>query len=383
MNKEIAVNISFGKLQYKLEAINTDKGSFWAICGSKKGSCHSGGGIIITDLQFLNEICCLIDQIALLKDEAVETETKVSFFSHRNRVICGETRRFKENNFYRIKEYVNYFVKDGDINYYKQHRLKPAGRGFFIQEFDFPISSSGVKVARDFSQKLRETIEHYLTRLVGNLDGDTLNLIRNEQVLIGGEPPWLKTDMSLETVIKHNALHKDLCEKLLKEPLTTNQLAIHLGITPDAGKRLLNTASRYNPRFFEQGFLLDRVHKGFDSLHYLITQIPKEALEESPTLTCLFEEDPPGKWPDWISATFSNDEYSVSRNQSYHFANFEIEAFEGGLDCGLAPELHQMRALAIRLFDLRRHFQSDESAKESINALIKRFVTLTKETNHA
>ncbi|MCP4611719.1 MAG: hypothetical protein GY845_23665 [Planctomycetes bacterium] len=382
MEKETLVNISSGHLSYKLERIDIEN-SFWAVCGSKKGSRFSGGGIIISDLQFLYGICHLIDQIDFLDIETGETETKVSCYSNRNRVICGETRIFRDQYFYRIKEYVNYFKnKDGEINYYKDHQLKQAGRGFFIREFDFELSSSGIEMAKEFSLKVRETIEDYLVELVGELDGGTLNLIRNKQVIIRGETPWLSTDMSLERVLKDKPLQEDLYDKLRIEPFTADQLAIHFGLTLDACKSLLNTASRYEPRFFEQGFLLDRICKGYDSTHYLVTEMPHEALEESPTLTCLFKENPPGRWPDWISATFSNDEYSRGRRQSCHFARFEIDAFEGGAEWGIVPELNKQRALAMRLFDLRRHFQNDDSMTDDILKLIGKFVTLTEETNH-
>jgi len=207
-------------------------------------------------------------------------------------------------------------------------------------------------------------------------------LIRSEQVLVGGEPPWLNSDTSLETVVLHKSLFDLLCDKLREEPLTPNRLAINLGLTPDAGNNLLSPASRYDPRFSERGFLLDRVREGFDSLHYLITQIPMESLEESPTLTHLFEEETLGKWPDWISATFSNDEYSTGRRQSFHFAEFEIEAFEGGMEWGITPESSHLRSSAIRLFDLRRHFRRDKSMTEKIDTLVERFIEINKETGH-
>jgi hypothetical protein len=375
--------IRFGHRPYRLELVELrDSEAFWAICGSKKGSQHCGGGIPIPGLKPLYGICNLIEQIALLDDKAGKTETKVNFFSFRNRIFCGETRIFMGQPFYRIKGYSNYFLKNGDIYFYKQHQLKPTGRGFFIQEFDFPISPTGVEEAKNFSGKIREIIEQHLKKLVGQLEGDTIDLIRKEQVLVGGGPPWVNSDTSLETVVLHKSLFDFLCDKLREEPLTPNRLAINLGLTPDTGNNLLNPASRYDPRFFERGFLLDRVREGFDSLHYLITQIPLESLEESPTLTHLFEEETLGKWPDWISATFSNDDYSTGRKQSFHFAEFEIEAFEGGMEWGITPESSQLRSSAIRLFDLRRHFRRDTSMTEKIDTLVERFIEINKETGH-
>ena len=204
---EELLKICFGHRPYRLELVELeDKDAFWAICGSKKGSRHCGGGIAIASLQSLYGICNLIDQIAFLDHEAGQTETKVNFSSYRNRLVCGETRFFKNQYFYRIKGYTNYFLKEGEIYYYKKHSLKPAGRGFFIQEFDFPVSRTGVEEAKCFSGKIRETIEHYLTELVGQLKDGTLNLLRNEQVLVGGEPPWLNSDTSLETVVLHKSL---------------------------------------------------------------------------------------------------------------------------------------------------------------------------------
>jgi hypothetical protein len=164
--------------------------------------------------------------------------------------------------------------------------------------------------------------------------------------------------------------------------MTPNHLSSLLGLTPAAGDNQLNPASRYDPRFLERGLLLDRIQKGFDSLHYLVTQMPQEALEESSTLVYLFEEIPQGNWSEWISATFSNDEYSKGRLQSYHLAVFEIEAFEGGMECGIVPELPQLRASAIRLFDLKRHFQGNNAMLEIIDTLIERFIAVTEEINH-
>lgn len=382
MTKQI-VEIRYDYRPYRLELVELRDGDpFWAICGSKKGSHHCGGGIPIPDLHCLYGICNLIDKIALLDAGAGKTETKISYFSYRNRILCGETRLFSYGYFYRIKGYSNYFSKDHDIHYYKQHQLRPVGSGFYIQEFDFPISPSGIEEARNFSKKIRETIENYLAKLVGPMESSALDLIRNERVLIGGEPPWLNSDMSHKTVKLPKPLFDHLCDKLREEPLTPKRLAINLDLAPDVGENQLNPASRYDPRFFKNGLLLDRVRKGYDSLHYLVTEIPQEALEESPTLNYLFEQQPPGKWPDWISATFSNDEFTTGRRQSFHFAEFEIEAFKGGMQWGIVPELSQLRASALRLFDLKRHFQDDRPMMENVNRLIQRFFEVTKETNH-
>lgn len=382
MEKKTLVDILHGKAKYMLETVTSQKGSFWSVSGGKKGSRHCGGGILVPDLAFLYSLCQLISQIKHLTIESEASETKIAFFSRASGMVCGEIKLFHDQHYYRVKRYANYFIKDNEIHYFSQHKLKPAGFGFFIQEFDFPISSDGIKVALEFSQEIQNAIEDYLVERIGNQEDQTLELLRNKQILVGGELPWLRTDMGLEKVIQNNSISIDLCNKLRNEPLSASELGIQLGLTPEAVKGLLNTSSRYDPEFFEQGFLLDRIHSGFDSLHYLITQIPKESLVESKTLACLLEQKPSGKWPDWIQTTFSNDEYSVGRSQSYHFALFEVEAFEGGLKCGVPPELSKLCALAIRLFDLKRHFQDNESMIHEINSLIDRFTSITKEIDH-
>ena len=380
---EILWETCFDQRPYRLELVELgNEDPFLTICGSKKGTQHCGGGILIRGLQDLNGICNLIEQIELLDGKTGEDETKVNCFSYRNIAICGEIRYFNEQYFYRIKKYTNYFKKGGKIMFFKHHQLRPAGRGFYIQEFDFPVSSTGIKEAKKVSCKVKDTIEHYLLKKVDQEENDTLDLIRNEKVLIGSEPPWFNTDTSLEKVVLHKSLFDILCDKLRKEPMTPERLAIVLGLTPAVGNDKLNPGSRYNSHFLERGFLLDRITGGFDSLHYLITQIPQEALEESPSLTYLFEETPPGKWSKWISATFSNDGYSKGRLQSYHFAEFEIEAYEGGMEWGIVPELPQLRASAIRLFDLKLHFHGNVSKLESIDMLIERFIAVTEEINY-
>ncbi len=380
---EILWETCFDQRPYRLELVELgNEDPFLTICGSKKGTQHCGGGILIRGLQDLNGICNLIEQIELLDGKTGEDETKVNCFSYRNIAICGEIRYFNEQYFYRIKKYTNYFKKGGKFMFFKHHQLRPAGRGFYIQEFDFPVSSTGIKEAKKVSCKVKDTIEHYLLKKVDQEENDTLDLIRNEKVLIGSEPPWFNTDTSLEKVVLHKSLFDILCDKLRKEPMTPERLAIVLGLTPAVGNDKLNPGSRYNSHFLERGFLLDRITGGFDSLHYLITQIPQEALEESPSLTYLFEETPPGKWSKWISATFSNDGYSKGRLQSYHFAEFEIEAYEGGMEWGIVPELPQLRASAIRLFDLKLHFHGNVSKLESIDMLIERFIAATEEINY-
>jgi hypothetical protein len=380
---EIVWQTCFGKRPYRLELVRLENcDPFLTICGSKKGSSHCGGGIAIQGLQVLYGICNLIEQVVNLDNEMGNNETKVNCFSYRNIALCGEIDFVNGQNFYRIRKYTNYFTKNGVQYFYKQHQLKPAGNGRYIQEFDFLVPSTGVEEVKDVSSTIRDAIECRLLEMVDMEEADTLDLIRNEQVLIGEELPWFNVDTNMDTIVLPKPLFEILCDKLREEPMTPNHLSSLLGLTPAAGDNQLNPASRYDPRFLERGLLLDRIQKGFDSLHYLVTQMPQEALEESSTLVYLFEEIPQGNWSEWISATFSNDEYSKGRLQSYHLAVFEIEAFEGGMECGIVPELPQLRASAIRLFDLKRHFQGNNAMLEIIDTLIERFIAVTEEINH-
>jgi hypothetical protein len=373
----------FNNRPYRLELVRLGDGDpFLAICGSKKGSHHTGGGIPISCLQSTYGICDLIDQIAQLSIADEGIERKVSSFAFRNRVFAAEVREFNNHLYYRVKIYANYFSKSGKIHFYKQHQLKPVGRGFFIQEMDFPLTSSGVENALKFSHKIRETVENRLVESLNEDYEDALSLIRNDQVIVGGELAWINSDNDLETVVLYKSLFVSMCEKLRELPMTSNQFAISMGLSPDVGANLLSPSSRYDPRFFQEGLILDRVLSGFGSLHYLVTQVPMEAFEESPTLAKLLEKDLSGKWPEWVSATFSNDEYSRGKWQSYHIAEFEIETLEGGLDLGVIPTLIQLRSSAVRLFDLRRHFDVDRSMAQDIEKLIMRFNAVIKETGY-
>ncbi len=118
-----------GNRTYRLAVIELDGGDrFWAISGSKKGGKHSGGGIPIPNLQTLYGICKLLERIAVIqsKDEAIEA--KVDLFSLKNRVYCGETREINGKWYYRIKVYSNFFVRDREVCFYKNHELRPVGR---------------------------------------------------------------------------------------------------------------------------------------------------------------------------------------------------------------------------------------------------------------
>lgn len=108
---EELLKISFDSRPYRLEQVELEgRGPFLAICGSKKDSRHCGGGIAIPGLQNLYGICNLIDQIAFLEVDDGETETKVSCFFYRNSILCGETRFFRGNCFYRIKKVCQLFL---------------------------------------------------------------------------------------------------------------------------------------------------------------------------------------------------------------------------------------------------------------------------------
>ena len=377
---KLLVDVRIEPSRYTGQILDIGQHTFFSVTGGKKGSRHQGGGIATPDLLTLNLLSSLIGKISDLTTPADARECRVADFISRSRLFAGETKCFHEQWFYRIKIYTTYFKdkKTGKISFFKDHQLRPAGRGYFIQEFDFPISSEGINVAKEFVASLKEAVETCLVGLVGELNGDVLDLIQKEQVLIGGELPWFNSNGSGEAVTLSKPLFVTLCDHLRKQPLTPDALATRLGLTLAAGGGQLNPAARYDPRFLERGLLLDRVHRGFNSLHYLITEVPREALEESPDLTHLFHGSPPGEWPSWIKATFSNDEYSTGRRLSLHVAEFEVEAFEGGLRWGIASELRQLRTLAIRLFDLKRHFQSDDTMTETVAELIKRFISITR-----
>jgi len=368
---------------YRLEKIKSNDEFWLSLNGSKKGSKFTGGGITIPNLEFVNEICRIIKQIASLDKTPSKDEMKVCFFNHRSKTVTGETRNFKGKWFYRVKCYQNYFTKNGQLFFYKGHELKPAGKGFFIQEFDFPLNGSAKDEASEFVDKLQCVIEKELIEKRDVEDPNVLELIHKEQLLIGGDPVWINSGTDLEPLTLHKPLFDIVCDKLRQQPLTPDALAINLGLSQDEGNRQVHPNSRYDPRFLDKGFLLDRVHKGFTSHHYLITQIPQEALDESPTLTNLFDEVPLGNWEDWKRVTFSNDEYSTGKLQSYHIAQVELDAYEGGIEVGIEPQLSQMRVTAIRLFDLKRHHERDVEKSEEVQELIDRFTAVAEEADYA
>jgi len=364
-----------GNRTYRLAVIEVEGGDrFWAISGSKKGGRHLGGGIPIPNRQTLYGICNLLQRIAVIQTPDESIEAKVDLFSFKNRVYCGETREIYGKWYYRIKAYSNFFVRDRKVCFYKNHELRPVGRGFYIQEFDFPISHEGVEEVICFANSLKETIEDTIS---SKFLPDSKELIRNDRLLCDRELPWLNTPITQEVRTLGKPLFGLLCDKLREGPLTTRQVSSELEVSSSAIENHLCTSARYAPDFLREGFLLDRVNTGFDSLNYLINQIPNEALNESPTLLKLFDINPIGKWPAWKKATFSNDEYSKARAQSLSFAQFELDTFEGGLTWGLVPEVAQLRALAIRLFDLLRHYKKSNAELDgNLDSLVRRFIKI-------
>ncbi|MDA7618217.1 hypothetical protein N8703_02840 [Verrucomicrobia bacterium] len=382
-NSDIIFEQQNGHRTYLLKSVDLGKGEYLALRGSKKGSRYLGGDIAVPDLLFLDQIVHLIHQIASLTEEPTEDEAKVCFFNHRGKTVTGEIRNFDDDWFYRVKCYQNYFTKDGKIKFYKGHMLKPAGYGFYIQEFDFPLSAVGIHEALTFAERLQNAVHQQLIEKFKEEVDDVLELMSSDRLLVGGETVWIDSEPDLDALILHKPLFELTCDKLREQPLTPDSLSTHLGLTPEAGERQLHPNSRYDLRFLDKGFLLDRVRKGFTSLHYLITQIPQEALEQSPALTYLFKEDPPDNWEEWRRATFSNDEYSTGKLQSYHIAQVELDAYEGGLEMGIEPQSSQMRATAIRLFDLKRYHQRDAEKSEEVQKLIDRYTAVTAEADYA
>lgn len=385
--------ICFDHRPYRLDLVELNNGdSFWAVCGSKKGSKHTGGGIPISGYRLLYGLYYIINNIAFLNSNKIEPNVKLCCFYHRNRVICGETRVFDNQLFYRVKAYTNFFRRNNEFYYYKNHELRPSGRGFYIQEFDFPVSSEGIDEAKIFSIKIQEAIENYLQEMVARIDSDlfdmaddigqnVIDLLRGEQIIVGGKPLWVNSDENLETEIVHNPLFDVLCERLREEPLNLSDLTKSLNLVPEGCDEQINPNSRYDYRLLERGLLLDRIKSGFNSLHYLVTQIPQEAIVESPTLVRLFDKNLCNDWNRLISTTFSNDEYSQGRRFSYHLAKAEIDAIEGGLGNGIKPKTSKLRSIAIRLFDLKRHFQQDQEMSEKVSNLIERYVEISEGVN--
>ncbi len=385
---QILHKLVFGSRVYSLDLVELNNNDvFWSVSGSKKGSIHTGGGISIPDFKFLYGLCGIINNIALLRTSVISSDRKVCCFHHRNRVICGETKIFNNTIFYRVKAYSNYFRRNNEFFNYKDHELKPSGRGFFIQEFDFPVTVEGVEEAKAFSKMILQGIEQYLIEIISQkcsniidaanaMGASLIDLLHGEQIIIDGKPLWLTFDENQAIEILHRPLFEIICDRLREEPLNSSYLATSLNLRPETCEEQISPNSRYDYRFFQSGLLLDRLRRGYNSINYLVTQIPREALNESPTLSRLFYDNLNDSWRDWISATFSNDEYAQGRRLSYHVLKFEIDSIEGGVEHGIKPELSKLRSIAVRLFDLKRYFKQDRELHVEICSLVDRFLEI-------
>jgi len=169
--KDLILSKNIGPLTYISEIITAKNKKFLSISGSKKGSEHRGGGIIISNMSFLHDFINLVKLVLSLNENEDLEETCIGVLVERNRALTGEIRNFHGKWFYRVKEYVNNFkTRDTDeIRYFKEHRLKPSGFGFYIKEFDIPISVEGKKLTTDFTESLLSKIETILKKKLENL----------------------------------------------------------------------------------------------------------------------------------------------------------------------------------------------------------------------
>lgn len=358
---------------------------FWAIEGSKKGTRHTGGGIAIYNMHVMEGLCHLLRNCDALDSPLPNsTESKVDYFSLNSRDYCGETRCFDGDWYYRIKAYnSNFSNKEGDIKFYKGHKLNPSGFRFYIQEFDFPLIKNGDDEATQFANTIKSTIESHLENIVSGYTDKPLPLLRNNQLLVDNELPWINTCKTGTSMSLGKPIHDIICDQLRKEPLSIDQLSAQVNITPQTAKDILPLmTARYDKLFLDRNILLDRLSRDYDSTHYLATEIPIDVIQTSPTLVKLFENTTGDDWIAWKNVTFSNDEYSKGRSLSISFAEFAIEAFEGGMKWGLVPDLGKVRATAIRLFDLVRHCEGQEQQAETVKTLVDRFISIARAIEH-
>ena len=181
--KDLILSKNIGPLTYISEIITAkNKNQFLSISGSKKGSEHRGGGIIISNMSFLHDFINLVKLVLSLNENEDLEETCIGVLVERNRALTGEIRNFHGKWFYRVKEYVNNFkTRDTDeIRYFKEHRLKPSGFGFYIKEFDIPISVEGKKLTTDFTESLLSKIETILKNKTGKSDLKIDALLKNK-----------------------------------------------------------------------------------------------------------------------------------------------------------------------------------------------------------
>ncbi|MGV8118917.1 MAG: hypothetical protein AB2L14_04035 [Candidatus Xenobiia bacterium LiM19] len=356
---------------YILEIVDTGKGPFLSFQGSKKGCKFTGGGISIPSVIVFDELIKLISLIQKLEPDSKSEECRVGFFLDRSRLLAGETRKFKDKWFYRIKAYKNYFVdkETGEPKVYKDHDLKPEGRGYFIQEFDIPISSKGKEFASQLVRELQQAIINNMSCLFGKNGPDILNASRQQLMLSNGDLPWVTSQRENPLHTLNQPLIETVCSLLQDEEFSCLKLAERLRLSRNIAFYYLNMFSRYFPLFLEKGILLDRSRNPDGGLCYQATIIPPKTLIESPDLKELLLESRDEQWPVWKRVTFSNDAYPQSKLASYHYAEYEVSSICGARVWGIPNEINQLRTVALRLFDLERYYQNDEEKMKEIKKL--------------
>ena len=290
--------------------------------------------------------------------------------------MAGETRKFNGKWFYRIKAYKNFFVdkETGEPKVYKDHDLKPEGRGFFIQEFDLPITPKGKAFTSQLVDELEHAIIDNMIKVFGKNAQDILVGSRKQLMLSNGDLPWVTSqrDSLLQNLAE--PLIDTVCSLLQDEEYSCIKLTERLRISRNNAFYFLNMFSRYFPLYLEKGILIDRSRNPNGGLCYQATIIPPKALKESPSLQKLLVVNDDLQWPVWKRVTFSNDAYPQSKLASFHYAEFEVSSICGAKEWGIPFNVNQLRAIALRLFDLERHYENDKEKMEEIHLLKKSLI---------
>lgn len=370
------LELRLGQSPYSADLIQGNSSSpFLSISGAKKGGSHKGGGIAIPDFRSLDRILGLIGAVSSLKLPAHPKEERVAFCSEKARFISGETKLFGDQWFYRVKVYRNFF-KDGEtgkIIPLKEHGLRPDGFRFFIKEMDFPLSDEGIQFAATFVDKIHTVIKESLHRSFNNSEEDVVKLTREFKVLTSGDLPWVTVDGHAKVIHLSEPLLDTVCQCLLDDPYTEESLGATIHISPRLSASFTNPAVRYAPEFLAREIVVDRLRGLHGNLQYQATKIPHKALQQSPMLTDLLDENAKGEWPSWKKVTFSNDQFPQDRPGSFSYAKFEVEAFCGARAWGVSVDINQARATALRLFDLKRYFEKQKDGLDEVRALCERF----------
>jgi hypothetical protein len=381
VSKELIYEAKLNGAPYVAELVDAGSTPFLALSGSRLGRGSTAGGILVPDLWALDDIVSLMRVVYDLKTKGKSLAGPVACVSIGRRVFCGETVESDGRWYYRIKGYSPFFRErdTGEVIFYRDHAIRPAGHGRFIQEFDVPVSAEGKAFVARFAEELYGCLEARLQRSLGRTADDTLDLIRAGVLFADGDLAWVGANPTSEVALRDQPIRSAATGLLMEEGWTTDRLAERLRVSQALANRLVNVGARYGRHYLGSGVLLDRSRSPHGNPQFRATRVPRAVLDDCPLLARLLEVDAGGHWPAWRRVIFSNDDYGQDRLVSLHLAELEVDALCGGLAWSVRPTQQPVQALAVRLFDLGRHFGQDSERLSDLGHLVERFLEATRE----